>query len=123
MTAVKTPNYSPAQVALITAAAAAGSLNLDVAKSLAANPEMNTADGEPRNYRSIVAKISRMGLSYDRKVATSKDGSPVTKKSDLVSRIATLAGVNASKLEGMDKSPKSALEAIVTAFEAVAVNG
>jgi hypothetical protein len=123
MTAIKTPNYTAAQEAMIVAASEAGPLNLDVAKSLAADPAMNTADGEARNYRSIVAKISRMGLTYDRKVAVSKDGSPITKKSDLVTRIATLAGVNAAKLEGMDKSPKGALEVIVAAFEKVAVNG
>lgn len=128
----KTPNYSAMQTGLILAAAAAngGSLNLDIAKSLAANPAMDGEDG-PRNYRSIVAKISRMvtagdtvevdgesvAVVYERKQPTTKDGKPVTKKVDLVNRIASLAGINAAKLDGMDKSPKQALEAIVSALE------
>jgi hypothetical protein len=132
MTKEKTPNYSAAQVALIvsTAAAAGGSLNLDLAKSLAADPAMNSEDG-PRNYRSIVAKISQMvragdtvevdgenvPITYERKQPTTKDGKPVTKKVDLVNQIASLAGVNAAKLDGMDKAPKQALETIVAALE------
>lgn len=123
MATEKTPNYTAAQVALIVAAANGGNLNLDNAKALAANPAMNDSEGQPRNYRSIVAKISRMVAAgevagYDRKVPTTKDGRPVTKKTDLVARIATLAGVNAAKLDGMDKSPKGALETIVAALEA-----
>ena len=123
MTKIVAPNYTAAQVALIVAASEVATLDLDAAKALAALPEMNDSDGNPRNYKSVIAKISRLALPYARKVATSKNGLPVTKKSDLVSRIATLAGVNASKLEGMDKSPKSALEAIVAAFEATARTG
>lgn len=117
MTKEKTVNYSAVQEALITAAAATATLDLAAAHVLAANPAMNTADGQPRNYKSIIAKISRMGLPYARKQPTTKDGRAVVKKSDLVSQIASLAGVTASKLEGMDASPKAALEAIVTALE------
>ena len=117
MTKEKTPNYTAAQEALISTAAASGPLNLDAAKVLAANPAMNTADGQPRNYKSIIAKISRMGLPYARKQPTTKDGRAVVKKSDLVAQIAELAGITAFKLEGMDASPKASLEAIVSALE------
>lgn len=130
MTKEKIANYSIAQTALIVAAAESngGVLNLDIAKSLAANPAMNDNDGNPRNYRSIVAKIARMVASgevasYERKVPTTKDGKPVTKKTDLVARIATAAGVNVAKLDGMDKSPKLALETIVAALEARETEG
>jgi uncharacterized protein (DUF2147 family) len=131
MATEKTPNYTAAQEAIIVALAAANgdTLDLTLAKSLADDPRMNDADGNPRNYRSIVAKISRMGIAYKRKEPTTKDGKPVTKKSDLVSAIATLAGVNAAKLDGMEKSPKLALETIRDALasraesESEAANG
>lgn len=132
MSKEKTPNYSAAQVALIAAVAASngGVLNLELAKSIAADPKMDSEDGA-RNYRSIVAKISRMvasgetveidgepvAITYERKQPTTKDGKPVTKKTDLVNSIAALAGVNAAKLSGMDNSPKNALETLVAALQ------
>lgn len=124
-TSDKAPNFSTAQEQLIrdTAAANGGTLNLALVKTLAADAAMNTADGEPRNYRSIVAKVSLMTrsgepFSYERKQPTTKDGKPVTKKTDLVADIARLTGVAVAKLDGMDKSPKLALESIVAALEA-----
>lgn len=137
MTKEKIPNYSAAQVALITSVAASngGVLNIDLAKSLSANPAMNNDEGA-RPYKSIIAKIARMvtagdtvevdgetvTITYERKQPTTKTGKPVTKKTDLVNRIATLAGVNAAKLDGMDNSPKQALETIVAALESRASN-
>lgn len=122
----KTPNYTAAQENLIREAAEAngGTLNLAIAETLAANPAMNDADGNTRKARSIVAKISRMGLDYERKQNVTKDGRPVAKKADLVARIATLAGVNVARLDGMANSPKMALETLVSAWEArEAANG
>ncbi len=125
MTAVKVPNYSTAQVALIVAAIEAndGIADISVATELAENPAMNTADGDKRKARSIVAKMRRIvdtveGFSYARKVATTKDGRPVQKKVDLVNRIASLADVSAAKLDGLDKAPKLALETLAAAFAA-----
>lgn len=122
----KVPSYTAAQTALILSVAAAngGVLNLDLAKSIAANPAMNDADGKPRGYRNIVAKISTMvregaEITYARKQPTTKTGGVPTKKSELVDRIAALAGVNAAKLDGMDKSPKQALETIVSAIAGI----
>lgn len=125
----KTPNYSAAQEQLIRDAAEKGVLNIAVATALAANPAMNAVDGTPRKPASIVAKISRMGLAYERKQPTTKTGEPVTKKTDLVAQIAELAGVNVATLDGMEKSPKGSLQALVAAlgeqivFEPEAVNG
>lgn len=123
----KNVNYTAAQNAIILAAAAAagGTLNLEIAKSLAADPRMNHPEtGEPRGYRSIVAKIGVMersgeAVKYERKGPVTKDGKPVTKKTDLIGRIADLVGVQASKLDGMDKSPKLALETVVAGIAAV----
>lgn len=117
----KTPNYTAAQEDVIrsVAATAGGTLNLALATSIASDPAMNTADGSARNVKSVIAKINRMGIPYERKQSTTKDGRPVVKKSDLVGRIAAAAGVQASKLDGADKSPKLALETILSAFVAL----
>ena len=123
MTKVVTPNYSPAQVALITAAIVGNGnvANVALATELSENPAMNDADGNPRKPRSIVAKMRRMvdeieGATYERKVAVSKTGEPVQKKLDLVKRIADLADVSASRLDGLEKAPKLALETLARAF-------
>jgi hypothetical protein len=130
----KTPNYTVAQENLIRAAAVKGVLNLAAAQKLADNPAMNSAETGPRNARSIVAKISRMvtanmtdldgtPLTYERKVATAKDGTPVSKKADIVAAIAKAAGVTVAKLDGLDKAPKLALTSIRDAFTARASEG
>lgn len=114
----ETANYTVAQVAILTALAAAqpdGKLSLDLVKPLESDPRMNDADGNARNYRSIIAKINREGIPYSRKVVTSKDGSPVTKKTDLVGRIAAIVSGN---LDGLDNAPKAALVAIAGFVEA-----
>ena len=122
----KTPNYSPAQENLILAAIAAndGVADKSVAETLAANPEMNGENG-PRNVRSIIAKMIRMdGVNYVRQQPTTKDGKPVQKKLDLVAKIAASANVAASKLDGLEKAPKLALETLAASFASrEAVNG
>lgn len=120
----KNANYSVSQVAIIQAASDAAvangsKLDLDAAKTLASDPRMNVDDGkgDARGYRSILAKITRMGLPYARKEPVSKDGSPVTKKGDLVARINAIVAGN---LDGLDKAPKPALVAIAAYVEAAA---
>lgn len=120
MATEKTPNYSDAQVALILAAIEAndGVADKSVAEKLAQDARMNGENG-PRNVRSIIAKMTRMdGVNYVRQQPTTKDGKPVQKKNELVERIATLAGVTASKLDGLEKAPKLALETLAAAFAA-----
>ena len=119
MSTVKAPNYSDAQVSLITAAIAAngGVANKSVAETLATDPRMNGENG-PRNVRSIIAKMTRMDVDYQRQVPVSKTGEPVAKKTALVERIASLADVSAAKLDGLDKAPKLALETLVKALAA-----
>ncbi len=120
----KPTNYTDAQTAIIIAAANAngGRLNLDIAKALAARADMRDGDNNERNYRWVVAKISRLVTSgdvagYDRKQPTTKDGKPVTKKADLVARIAAATDIAVAELESMDKSSKRALELVVAAVE------
>ena len=118
MTKATTANYSPAQEAKILASAVNGAFSLDIAKVLADDPEMKTEAGEARTPRAIVAKMSRMvtasggTLTYTRKVAVSKSGGEIAKKADIVKLIAERAGVAVAKLDGLEKSPKLALETL-----------
>lgn len=131
MAKITVPAYSTAAVSAILAAIAANGnvANLEVATSLVdsedgtrmGHPDVRLDnDGNPRKARSITAKMSRLaeveGFTYQRKVATTKDGKPVTKKLDLVAKIADLSGIAAAKLDGLDKAPKLALETIAAAF-------
>jgi hypothetical protein len=124
MATEKTPNYSDAQVALITNAIREndGIANMTLAETLAADARMNDENG-PRKARSIVAKMRRIvdsveGFNYERKVTLTKDGKPVTKKTELVATIVKRSGIAAEKLDGLDKAPKLALEMIAEAFAA-----
>jgi hypothetical protein len=114
---VKTPNYSPAQEAIITAfhASVNRPLTFEDAGVIAANPLMNDADGTPRKARSITAKIGRMEIPYARKVAVRKDGTAVASKADIVAEIALVVSGN---LEGLDKAPRDALVALRKALAA-----
>ena len=107
----KEANYTTSQEARIKEEAAKGVLNLDAAKALAAE------FGGGKTYRSVVAKIGRMGLPYAKKVAVSKTGEPVIRKENLVSEIARYAP---GSLDGLEKASKPALVNILAAFEALA---
>lgn len=62
-----------------------------------------------KSSRSIIAKIVRMGLPYERKQPTTKTGEPVTNKAKLVAEIGQVVSGN---LEGLEKAPKPALVAL-----------
>lgn len=117
--AEKTPNYSPAQESLILAAIAAndGIANKSVAETLATNSAMNGAEG-PRSPRAIIAKMTRMEVNYQPQAKLTKDGKEVTKKNDLVARIAALAEVSVASLAGLEKAPKPVLETLVASYAA-----
>lgn len=121
----KIANYSDAQVAIMVAAIRDNGnvANMALAEKLAADERMNDNDKNPRKARSIVAKLRKVvdeneGFTYERKATVTKDGKPVQKKLDLVSRIATAANVPVAKLDGMEKAPKLALETLVAALAA-----
>lgn len=59
--------------------------------------------------KSVIAKAIRMGVAYERKVATTKSGGKIENKAALVAEIAKLVAGN---LDGLDKAPKPALQAI-----------
>lgn len=61
-----------------------------------------------KNERSIIGKLSRLGI-YQRKVYVSKTGSPPISKLEIVAEIENLMNM---KLEGLEKSPKGVLLAL-----------
>lgn len=92
----KTPNYSVEQENEIRAAAP-----MNAAKSV----ELAARFG--KTAASVRAKAVRMGVSYERKVATTKTGAPVEKKESIVSELEAIVG---ETLEGLEKAPKPALQ-------------
>jgi hypothetical protein len=68
----------------------------------------NLAEMLGKNERSIIGKLSRLGI-YQRKTYVSKTGSPPISKLEIVANIETLIGM---KLEGLEKSPKGVLLAL-----------
>lgn len=78
-------------------------LNQEVATRLA------TEFGPKFTARSVIAKINRMGLPYERKQPMTKTGEPVERKEAIVAEIAELVGTT---LDGLDKAPKPALQAL-----------
>lgn len=101
--------YTPAMEAAIRAAASEGPLNQDVANRLAAE------FGPDFSGRSVIAKINRMQLPYARKVAVTKTGAKVESKETICKEIGSLVSGN---LDGLDKAPKPALQALRDALAA-----
>ena len=102
-TAVKksASKYTPAMEARIREEATP----LDQAKAEALAVEF----GSGFTGKSVVAKAIRMGVPYARKQPTTKTGAPVERKEGLVAEIAQVVSGN---LDGLEKAPKAALQAI-----------
>lgn len=65
--------------------------------------------GSAFTARSVTAKAVRMGVAYERKQPTTKAGGKIEKKEELVAEIASVVAGN---LDGLEKAPKPALQAI-----------
>jgi hypothetical protein len=100
----KAPNFTPAQEQAIRDAAP-----LNQAKSRALAAEFGKSE------RSVTAKAVRMGVAYERKQPTTKSGAPVERKEAIVAQIADLVEGN---LDGLEKAPKAALQAVRNALVA-----
>lgn len=94
----KTPNFTPEQEARIRESAP---------HNLASATELANEFG--KTPRSVIAKIVRMDVGYQSKVRTTKSGDPVISKEKLVGQIANVVEGN---LEGLEKAPKAALQAL-----------
>lgn len=114
----RAPNYSEAQEKVLLESAP-----FDHAKA------KELAESMGKNAASIVAKIKRMENDktinptgkefYKAKEAyVPKTGKPVEKKSEILSSVEVLLGVNPDFLKGLDKSPKSSLEKLRESIKA-----
>lgn len=65
--------------------------------------------GKDFTSRSVIAKAVRMNVAYNRKQPVTKTGAPVERKEAIVAEIAAVVGAN---LEGLEKAPKGALQAV-----------
>ena len=65
-----------------------------------------------RSPRSIISKLSRMGV-YKKKEYTTKTGEKPITKLELVSQIASTLRCKPEKLEGLDKTPKQVLKYVL----------
>lgn len=96
--------YSPEQEARIRAEAP-----LNQAKAAALAVEF----GPKFSARSVIAKAVRMEVGYERKAPVTKSGLPVEHKEAIVAQIAQVVEGN---LDGLDKAPKAALQALRNAL-------
>lgn len=108
MTATKTVNYTAEQEATIAAMAGAGKLTSADAEKLA------TQFG--KTVKSVVAKLSRMGV-YQRKEYATKTGAPVVKKDEHADAIGAILRLTEAEIDSLTKANKTALAKI---FEALA---
>ena len=95
-------NYSVDAVALIRNAAP---LNQAKAADIAAQLGKST--------RSVIAKAISLGVAYDVKKPTNKNGLPVSHKADTVNAIAKAIAVDPADLDGLALAKGSALDALL----------
>ena len=74
--------------------------------------------GEPIPERSIIAKLSSLGV-YKKKAYLTKRGEQPVKKEEYIERIAKLLDVNAEILESLEKVNKSVLQLIENKLQLV----
>ena len=72
-----------------------------------------------KKLRSIIAKACSMeDVEYLPKERVSKNGSEITRKSELVERISKAVKANGQELKGLEKSTKSSLNLLMERVEA-----
>ncbi len=111
MTATKTVNYTAEQEAVIAAMAAKAEKGL----LTVVDAEMLAADFG-KTVKSVVAKISRMGM-YQKKVYTTKTGEAVEKKDSLADKLAEIVGLTEAEADSLTKANKTALAKIIAKLE------
>lgn len=110
MATTKTVNYTAEQEAVMAkmAADAGGVLTSEQAAML--------AEDFGKTLKSVVAKLSRMGV-YQKKVYTTKTGEAVVKKDSLADRLAEICGLTEAEATSLEKANKAALAKIVGKLE------
>ena len=71
-----------------------------------------------KSTKSIIGKLSREGV-YRREVYRSKTGDLPTTKTEIVSNIAAMLGVEVEDLVGLEKSPKQTLKNVEEALNGI----
>ena len=88
----------------------------NMTKQYQANPTRETVDELAREFgkttRSIIAKLSREGV-YVAQPRTTKSGEPIIAKSELVSEVATILGVEVDDIASLEKATKVHLKEVV----------
>jgi len=69
-----------------------------------------------RSTRSIIGKLSRMGI-YQKKQYVNKRGERPVTKLELSAQIAHAIGVQPEELEGLEKAPKEVLRTLLKAMD------
>ena len=64
-----------------------------------------------KSRRSIIGKLSRLGV-YEKKVYLTKRGENPITKLELVAEIAAALNIELTKLEGLEKAPKEVLKCL-----------
>lgn len=64
-----------------------------------------------KSRRSIIGKLSRLGV-YEKKVYLTKRGENPVTKLELVAEIASAMAIPLEKLEGLEKAPKEVLKCL-----------
>ena len=64
-----------------------------------------------KSRRSIIGKLSRLGV-YEKKVYLTKRGENPITKLELVAEIAASLNIELTKLEGLEKAPKEVLKCL-----------
>jgi len=88
----------------------------NMTKQYQANPTRETVDELAREFgkttRSVIAKLSREGV-YVAQPRTTKSGEPIVAKSELVSEVATILGVEVDDIASLEKATKVHLKELV----------
>jgi hypothetical protein len=109
MEQVKVNVYNPDAIADMSAKYIAAP-NLDTVKELALH--LNVTE------RSVIAKLSSLGI-YVKKTYVTKAGTAPVRKEVYIDRIATLLDIDASLLECLEKATKQALVAMESRIQAM----
>ena len=108
MAATKTVNYTAEQESAILAMANGGKLNSIDAEKL--------AEQFGKTVKSVVAKLSRMGV-YQKKEYTTKTGEAVVKKNELADKLAEICDLTEAETTSLEKATKTALAKIIAKLE------
>ena len=92
--------YTPAMETELRALAETG-LNAEVAATFAAKHNLAS--------RSVIAKITRMGLPYEKKVRTTKAGGKIESKAAITAQLSAIIGTTVDSLENASKADLQAV--------------